>query len=132
MLTRVPPRFPPEMEAIISRTIGCAIRVHKAIGPGFTEGVYHDALQIELTAEGLSWKRKYAVSVLYRDQPTRRQELDLVVDDFIVVEVKAVDRLHPVHVAQILSYMKAARLPVGLLMNFNAALLKSQLCRFVL
>ena len=132
MLTRVPPRLPPEMEAIVSRTIGCAIRVHKAIGAGFTEGVYHDAMQIELTTEGLSWTREYAVSVLYRGQPTRRQKLDLVIDGFIVVEIKAVERLHPVHVAQILSYLRAARLPIGLLMNFNTPLLKSQLCRFVL
>jgi GxxExxY protein len=72
------------------------------------------------------------VSVICRDQATRRQFLDLVVDRIIVIEVKAVDRLHPVHVAQILSYMKAGRFPIGLLMNFNARCLKGQLRRFVL
>jgi GxxExxY protein len=53
-LTRVPPKFPPEMEAIVTRTIGCAIRVHMSLGPGFTEGIYQDAMQLELTANGLS------------------------------------------------------------------------------
>jgi GxxExxY protein len=131
-LTRVPPKFPPEMEAIVTRAIGCAMRVHRSLGPGFAEGIYHDAMQLELTAKGLFWQRQYPVSVIYRGQATRRQFLDLVVDRFIVVEVKAVDRLHPVHVAQILSYMKAGRFPIGLLMNFNAPYLKGQLRRFVL
>lgn len=132
MLTRVPPRLPPEMEAIVTRTIGCAIRVHKTLGPGFSEGVYHDAMQIELTTEELRWDRELEISVIYRDQPTRRQRLDLVVDGFIVVEIKAVERVHPIHVSQILSYMKAARMPIGLLMNFRTQFLKSQLWRFVL
>jgi len=120
------------MEAIVTRTIGCAIRVHKALGPGFTEGIYRDALPMELMAEGLRWEREYRVSVMYRDQPIRHHYLDLVVDGFVVIELKAVDRLHPVHVAQILSYMKAGRFPIGLLMNFNAPYLKGQLRRFVL
>jgi len=131
-LTRVPPKLPTEMEAIVTRTIGCAIRVHKALGPGFTEGIYRDALPMELMAEGLRWEREYRVSVMYRDQPIRHHYLDLVVDGFVVIELKAVDRLHPVHVAQILSYMKAGRFPIGLLMNFNAPYLKGQLRRFVL
>lgn len=132
MLTRVPPRLPPEMEAIVTRTIGCGIRVHQALGPGFSEGVYQDAMQIELTTEGLRWDREFEISVIYRDQPTRRQRLDLVVDGFVVVEIKAVERVHPIHVSQILSYMKAARMPIGLLMNFRTQFLKSQLWRFVL
>lgn len=132
VLTRVPPRLPAEMEAIVTRTIGCAISVHRSLGPGFREGLYHDAMRIELSARGLPWSSDVEVDVFYRGQPLRRQKLDLVVDRFIVVEIKAVDRLHPIHEAQILSYMRAAKLPVGLLMNFNSNYVKSQLRRFVL
>ena len=132
MLTRVPPKLPPELEAIVTRTIGCAISVHKQLGPGFREGIYQDAMRVELTRQGLAWNSEVWVDVFYEGRRLRRQKLDLVVDRLIVVEVKAVDRLHPVHEAQILSYMKAAKLPVGLLMNFNGQWLKSQLRRFVL
>ena len=132
MLIRVPPKLPPELEAIVTRTIGCAINVHKQLGPGFREGIYQDAMRVELTRQGLAWNSEVWVDVFYEGRRLRRQKLDLVVDRLIVVEVKAVDRLHPVHEAQILSYMKTAQLPVGLLMNFNQQWLKSQLRRFVL
>ena len=89
-------------------------------------------MRVELTRQGLTWNSEVWVDVFYEGSRLRRQKLDLVVDHLIVVEVKAVDRLHPVHEAQILSYMKAAKLPVGLLMNFNQQWLKSQLRRFVL
>jgi GxxExxY protein len=132
MLTRVPPRLPPELELVVTRTIGCAIRVHKTLGPGFREGIYQDALKVEFSKEGLPCRSDMIVDVFYGGERLRCQKLDLVVDRLIVVEIKAVDRLHPVHQAQLLSYMKAAQLPVGLLMNFNAQYLKSQLRRFVL
>ena len=131
MLTRVPPKLPPELEAVVTQTIGCAIRVHKQLGPGFREALYQDAMRIELTRSQLRWNSEVVVRVKYCGEALRSQKLDLVVDDFIV-EIKAVDRLHPIHQAQILSYMKAAKLPVGLLMNFNTTWLKSQLRRFVL
>jgi GxxExxY protein len=132
VLTRVPPRLPPEMEKIVTQTIGCAIAVHKSLGPGFREGIYHDALRIELSRQGIAWSGEVAVDVTYRGEPCRRQILDLVVDKVLVVEIKSVERLHPLHGAQLVSYMKAASLPVGLLMNFNASWLKGQIRRFVL
>ncbi len=132
MLTRVPPRLPPELEAIVTQTIGCAIRVHKTLGPGFKEPIYHDAMCVELTRSGITWRSEVAVDVFYESEPCRRQILDLVVDELIVVELKSVDRLHPLHGAQVVSYMKAAHLPVGLLMNFNSSCLRGQIRRFVL
>lgn len=132
MLTKTTPSLPPELEAIVSRTIGCAIRVHRALGPGFTEGIYQDALAVELEWEGLRFDRESEIAVSYRDRPLRKQRLDLVVDRAIVIELKAVERLERIHQSQLLSYMRAAKLPVGLLMNFNAEYLKSQLRRFVL
>ena len=132
MLTRVPPRLPLQHEAIVARTIGCGLRVHQTLGPGYAEGIYHDAMAIELEMSGLQYVREFRVSVTYRGRPIRDQKLDLVVERLVVVEIKAVERLHPIHQTQILSYMKATSLPVGLLMNFQSQYLRSQLRRFVL
>ena len=132
MLTRVPPKLPPELETIVTRTIGCALRVHETLGPGYAEGIYHDAMAIELEVSGLQYVRECLVAVTYRGRPIRDHKLDLIVERLVVVELKAVERLHPIHQTQILSYMKAARLPVGLLMNFQSEYLRSQLRRFVL
>lgn len=109
MLTRVPPRLPPEQERKVYETIGCAIRVHKALGPGFQEGIYHDAMRVELTRSQIPWR-----------------------SDLVVIELKTVDRFHPIHTAQVLSYMKAAGLPIGLLMNFKTTWLRGSIRRFVL
>jgi GxxExxY protein len=116
----------------VYKTIGCAIRVHKTLGPGFREGLYHDAMRVELSRAKLPWRSDLAIDVYYEGQPLRKQTLDLVVDGLIVLELKCVDRFHPLHTAQILSYMKAAGLPVGLLMNFNTTWLKGSIKRFVL
>ena len=132
MLIRVTPVLSPEREAIVTRTIGCAIRVHQALGPGFHEAIYQDAMGVELEGEGLPYEREFRVAMFYRERPLRTQRLDLVVDGLVVVELKAVEHLERVHQTQLLSYMKAAKLPVGLLMNFHAEFLKSQLRRFVL
>lgn len=132
MLTRVPPRLPPEQERKVYETIGCAIRVHKALGPGFQEGIYHDAMRVELTRSQVPWRSDLVVDVYYQGNPLRKQKLDLVIYDLIVVELKTVDRFHPIHAAQVLSYMKAAGLPIGLLMNFKTTWLKGSIRRFVL
>ena len=116
----------------MTRTIGCALRVHQTLGPGYSEIVYHDAMAIELEVSDLAFSRDLVVPVTYRGRPLRDYRLDLVVDRLVVVEIKAVERLHPMHQTQILSYMKAGRLPVGLLMNFQSEYLRSQMRRFVL
>ncbi len=132
MLTKVASVLSPETESFVSRTIGCAIRVHKELGPGYLEGIYHDAMGIELDADGLEFEREVAIHVLYRGTPLRLQRLDLVVERQIVVELKAVERLDRIHQMQLLSYMKATSIKVGLLMNFHSEFLPSTLRRFVL
>jgi GxxExxY protein len=89
-------------------------------------------MRVELSRSKIVWRSDLTIDVYYEGQPLRKQTLDLVVDNLIVLELKAVDRFHPIHTAQILSYMKAAGLPVGLLMNFNTRWLKSGIKRFVL
>ena len=132
MLSRTNPACSPEVEALIAQTIGCAIQVHRALGPGYTEAVYHDALAIELDLAHLPFEREFPEPLTYRDHPLRQHRLDLVVGRVVVVELKAVESLERIHQAQLLSYMKAAGLKAGLLMNFHAEFLKSQLRRFVL
>ena len=132
MLNRARPACSPEVEAIVTQTIGCAIGVHSALGPGYTELVYHDAMAVELNRAGLPFSREFGVPVYYRGQLLRTQYLDLVVAGVVVVELKAVERLARIHEMQLLSYMKTAHLKVGLLMNFHTEYLRSQLRRFVL
>lgn len=121
-----------EVEAVVTRTIGCALRVHQALGPGFTEGLYHDAMEIDLTLEGLQCEREFRVHPQYRGRALREQRLDLVVERAVVVELKAVEKLTLVHQAQLISYLKAGHFKVGLLMNVHSEYLKSTLRRFVL
>lgn len=132
MLYKTTPACSPEVEAIVTKTIGCAIRVHSTLGPGYTEGPYHDAMEIDLRLEGLRCERELVVQLTYRGHPLRPHRLDLVVEGVLVVELKAVERLSRVHEAQLLSYLKAGNYKVGLLMNFNAEYVKSSLRRFVL
>jgi GxxExxY protein len=131
-LSRTTSALAPELEVLVTRTIGCAIRVHAALGPGYLEGLYQDAMSIELESEGLAFEREFATNVMYRGGPLRTQRLDLVVEGQIVVELKAVERLERIHQAQLLSYLKATGIRVGLLMNFHDEYLKTSLRRFVL
>ena len=132
MLYKTTPACSPEVELIVTRTIGSALRVHQALGPGFTEGLYHDSMEVDLALEGLRCRRELTLNMEYRGHPLREQRIDLVVEQQVVVELKAVERLSPVHQAQLLSYMKAGKFKVGLLMNFHSEYLKSTLRRFVL
>lgn len=132
MLYKTTPACSPEVEAIVTKTIGCALRVHQALGPGYNEGIYHDAMAIDLSREGLAYRREVGIQLTYRGQPLRPHRLDLVVESVLVVELKAVEKLAKVHESQILSYMRAGHYQVGLLVKFNSEWLKGSLKRFVL
>lgn len=131
MLTRVTPACDPETELVIERAIGCAITVHKALGPGYAETIYHDAYALELDHNGISFDREYPVPVLYRGRLLRTHRLDLVIEGRVLVELKAVERLERIHHAQVLGYLRSSGLRVGLLMNFNSRWLKSAMHRIV-
>ncbi len=102
------------------RIIGCAIEVHKHIGPGLLESVYHSCMMDEFLRNDLSFQSHVAVPINYKGknlaEPLR---LDLLVEDVIIVELKAVETMHPVYSAQLLSYLKLAEKPKGLLINFH-------------
>jgi GxxExxY protein len=120
------------LESLKEKVIGCAIEVHRVLGPGLMESVYRDCLCIELRAEKLRVDSERRVSFDYKGHRiTNGLKMDLVVEDCLVVEVKAVDRLHPVFQAQLITYLKLAELPAGLLLNFNATTLCAGLKRLV-
>ena len=122
----------PEVDALIERIIGCALTVHRALGPGFLESIYAAAVAYELTAAGIPFERERAIYVAYRELRIPGQRVDLIVAGQVIVELKAVRRLEPVFDATILSYMKTTGIRAGLLINFHETLLKTGIRRFVL
>lgn len=100
------------------RIIAAGIEVHRALGPGFLEHIYEEALALEFEARGIPFERQKAVRVRYRGQSVGLYRLDFAVNSKVVVEIKATDAIHEVHLAVTLAYMKATNLPVGLIMNF--------------
>jgi GxxExxY protein len=117
---------------ITSTIIGAAIRVHRVTGPGLLESAYVPCLLFELQNAGLSVAVQYPIPLVYRDiRMDAVYRADMLVDDTVLVELKSVESLAPIHTAQMLTYLKLSRKPVGLLINFNASVLKSGLKRIV-
>ncbi|HEV2364517.1 MAG TPA: GxxExxY protein [Caulobacteraceae bacterium] len=111
--------------------LGCALTVHKALGPGLLENAYETCLSHELATAGLEHKRQHAFPVIYDGvKVDLGYRLDLLVADRVVVEVKAVETLTGVHRAQVLSYLRLGGYRLGYLLNFNVKLLKDGICRF--
>lgn len=119
-------------QEISERIIGCAIEVHRVLGPGLLESAYEEALCLEMGIRGVSFKRQVSVPVLYKGQPIGDYRLDLLVEDTLVVEIKSVERMDPLFVAQLLTYLRATGKRVGLLINFNSRLLREGIKRVVL
>jgi GxxExxY protein len=132
MLSRVISTLPDELEALITQTIGCCLAVHRELGPGLLERIYSRAVAVELQMQGISHSTERTVPVHYRGELLCHQRIDLFVEDRLVVEVKAVDRLIQVHEAQIINYLKLTGTRAGLLVNFNEAMLKHGIKRIVL
>ena len=121
---------PPELESLTEKIIGCAIAVHRELGPGLLESVYRECLFIELGAANLRSEVERRLQLQYRGQPIASTlRVDLLIEGCIVVEVKAVDQLHPVFLAQVITYLKLANCPAGLLINFNVTSLRAGLRR---
>jgi GxxExxY protein len=121
----------PETDALITRIIGCALVVHRELGPGFMESIYSTALGFELEAERIPFERERQIVVSYRGRPIGGQRVDFIVDDTVILEIKAVSRLDPIFQAKLISYLRTTGLRVGLLLNFNTPLLKEGIRRFV-
>ena len=120
-----------ELDALARRVIGAAIEVHRILGPGYLESVYEEALAVELSIQGVGCDRQSPVNIEYKGQAVGEGRLDLLVADSLVVELKTVDHLLPIHHAQVLSYLKATRSQIGLLINFNERVLREGIKRIV-
>jgi GxxExxY protein len=112
--------------------IGAAMEVHRNLGPGFLESVYEEALCIELSLRRLAFQRQVPIGVTYKGHTVGEGRVDLLVANQLVVELKAVEVLLPVHQAQVISYLKATGHRLGLLINFNVPILKSGIKRVIL
>lgn len=110
-------------EAVSSLVLGAAVDVHRALGPGFLELSYSRALRVALRARGVSYHAEREVPLVYAGESIGSYRLDLVVEETLLVELKAVRRFDELHFAQVRAYLKAAHLHVGLLLNFNAKVL---------
>jgi GxxExxY protein len=121
-----------ELSEITEKIIGAAIEVHRSIGPGLLESAYETCLAFELRSRGLRVEAQKPLALVYHDiKLDCGYRLDLLVDRRVIVEIKAIDKVLPIHHAQLISYLKLANCQVGLLINFNVQWLKDGLHRFV-
>lgn len=122
-----------ELNDLTGRIIGCAIKVHRILGPGLLESTYETCLVHELVKAGMKVERQVAVPIFYDGLSLQSDYyLDILVEDTVILELKSVDALVPVFEAQLLTYMKLANKKLGLLINFNVTLLKNGIKRRVL
>jgi GxxExxY protein len=122
-----------EFDPLSNRVLGCALEVHKTLGPGLLESVYESALVYELSAAGILAQRQVDVPVAYKEVKLDCGfKVDVLVEKQLIVELKSVESLLPLHEAQLLTYLKLTGCKVGLLINFNVPLLKQGIKRFVL
>jgi GxxExxY protein len=129
---RVHSTLPPETEAVLTETIGCAMSVHRALGPGFLESIYRKALCIEFAARRIAFEEERGIAVVYRGVSIPGQRIDLLVAKLLVVELKCVDSFEEIHTQQVLSYLRTTGLRAGLLINFKVPRLQLGLKRVVL
>jgi GxxExxY protein len=121
-----------ELNELTGAVIGAAIEVHKELGPGFLEHTYSKALSVELTRLGIRHACEAPVTLHYKGHPIGDGRLDILVENKLVLELKAVEKLLAIHHSQVLSYLKATQLPLGLLINFNVNVLKDGIQRIIL
>jgi GxxExxY protein len=122
-----------DLNQLSSQIIKAAIKVHKELGPGLLESVYQSCMVIELNDMDIKTESEVPLPVFYRGQKVNAEgfRLDLLVDDLIVVELKSVERVQPVHKKQLLTYLRLSKKPLGLLINFNESMLKEGITRVI-
>lgn len=120
------------VDRLARQVIGAAIEVHRHLGPGFLENVYEEALAIEFTLRNIPFERQTPLPVDYKEHHVGEGRVDLLVGGELLVELKAVEALAPIHKAQLISYLKATGLHLGLLINFNVPVLRAGVQRVVL
>ncbi len=121
-----------ELNALSYKIIGLAIEVHRQLGPGLLESAYQECLFYEIKKAGLKVEKEIALPILYKEiKLDQGYRIDLLVENQLVIELKTVEAFTPVHFAQILTYLKLGNYPLGLLINYNSTILKSNIKRFI-
>jgi len=108
-----------KVDGLAHQVIGAAIEVHRTLGAGFLESVYEEALALEMATRNIPFRKQWPISLRYKGQSVGEARLDFLVGDQLVLELKAVEEFHPIHHAQVINYLKATNLSLGLLINFN-------------
>lgn len=122
-----------ELNKITEQVIGCAIDVHKQLGPGLLESAYEECLFYELNNKGLNVKKQLALPLVYKEvRLDVGYRIDLMVEDKVILEIKSVDAIAEIHKAQLMTYMKLANIKLGLLINFNVTRLKDGIVRWII
>ena len=121
----------PELNTLTKAVIGAAIEVHRILGPGLDEALYEAALAVEFRLRGITFTRQVIVGVTYKGEPIGEKRLDFLVDGKLIVELKAIELIAPLHKAQVLTYLKITNHRLGLLINFNSAVLKEAIHRII-
>ena len=125
--------LPSEVETVATATVDAAYKVHRTLGPGLLESVYELCLAHELRKRGLEVRTQLQLPIIYEDITIDSGlRPDILIADVLVVEVKAVERIHPVHQAQLLTYLKLMRKRLGLLINFNVPVISQGIKRMIL
>ena len=122
----------PEVDELARKVIGALIEVHRKLGPGFLESVYEEAACIEFTKNRIPYERQVKIVIEYDGRMVGEARIDLLINKKLIVELKAVDALVPIHQAQLMSYLRMTKLELGLLVNFNVPVLKNGIKRIVL
>ncbi len=120
-----------ELDGLAKGVIGAAIEVHKHYGPGLDEDIYQRAMEIELRRRAIPFVRQAIVEVTYKGEPVGARRVDLIVGHRLIVELKAIESIGPLHSAQVRTYLKITKLELGLLINFNVILLKDGIKRII-
>ena len=121
-----------EYDKLTEKIIGCAIEVHRQLGPGLLESIYESALAVELDFAGIVFQRQVAIPIVYRGNIIGEHRLDLIVEKSVILELKSVERFDPVFEAQLLTYLRMTKMKIGLLINFNSRLLHEGIKRLIL
>ena len=121
-----------EINEVTERIIGCAIEVHRVLGGRLLESTYQAALRIEFDLTGLKYRNEVQIPAEYKGHLIGHYRIDFIVEECVIVEIKAVDRFDPVFESQILTYLRVTKIRVGLLINFNSRLLKDGIRRFIM
>jgi GxxExxY protein len=121
-----------DLDALAREVYRAALEVHRLLGPGFLESVYEEALCVELGLRRLPYERQVSVAVQYKGRPVGEGKVDVLIGGRLIVELKAVEALNDIHVAQVISYLRATSHQLGLLINFNVPLLKQGIRRVIL